>query len=208
MHEARARRSSSALLAAAKAAGLRASRLSEFLCDLANCRDERLDWLGKKYSRLLQGRYSSIHLANYRDELRALWYPAATGIPHYLFERFEEWREDRPNAEPGEMICNGWLTHSDMRLFVVWERNRRELIPGPADLPAHLAYGCLLFGDRMRYCRNPMCATRYFVRSRRGQKYCSSDCAWPAKRAAKRKWWRENRSQDSKTGILSGRTKP
>ncbi len=39
------------------------------------------------------------------------------------------------------------------------------------------------------------CSTcgQYFDRQRRDQVYCSKACAAPMRRAAKRKWWNENR---------------
>jgi hypothetical protein len=46
--------------------------------------------------------------------------------------------------------------------------------------------------DRMRVCANPDCRARYFVASKRIQKYCSKACAAPAQRALKRTWWKEH----------------
>jgi hypothetical protein len=42
-------------------------------------------------------------------------------------------------------------------------------------------------------CHNPDCPhAPYFFATRRSQKYCSDECAIPAQREFKRKWWREN----------------
>jgi hypothetical protein len=41
----------------------------------------------------------------------------------------------------------------------------------------------------MLYCEGPQCAAPYFIRNEKGQKYCSPECADPARRAAKLKWW-------------------
>lgn len=189
------RSSNAVLLAGIKATNLNPSTLKNFLCDLANCRDERLDWLRGKHGAILKGRYSTIHqMANYRDELRVLWRPLPPGVPDKDFQEFEEWRKIRPKAEPGEMICNRWLACSETGLLATWDRHRRELVPIPSDLPAFLAYGCLLFGNRLCYCRNPRCPAPWFIGTREDQQYCSTDCAWPAKKAAKLKWWRENRA--------------
>jgi hypothetical protein len=44
----------------------------------------------------------------------------------------------------------------------------------------------------MRVCRNRDCRhSRFFIAQQRTQKYCSPECAKPAKRAAKLKWWRQ-----------------
>lgn len=45
----------------------------------------------------------------------------------------------------------------------------------------------------MVYCAGPMCAAPYFFRSEKGQRYCSPECADPARKEAKLKWWNENR---------------
>jgi hypothetical protein len=168
--------------------------LRGFMFDLANCSDERLGWLRTKYRSFLKDRYFATQLESYRDELRLLWH-SPKGIPHKDFEDFEEWRKARPNATPGEMICNRWLMQSETRLLAVWDKQRRELIPSPADLPAHLVYGCLLWGDHLSYCGNPKCACPWFIGTRSGQQYCSNECAWPAKKAAKLKWWKANRAK-------------
>ena len=161
----------------------------------------------EKYRVMLQGRYSASQLELYRDELRLLWHPI-DDIPERDFDDWQHWRSVRPAATPGEMICNRWLSRSEGGLAVVWESNRRELIPLAADLPAHIAYGCLLMGERLRFCRNPQCGAPYFIRLKRGQKYCSNECAWPAKKESKRKWWHDNRGGESKkAGIVSERAK-
>ena len=193
-----------ALLAGIRVARLDASTLRQFLCDLANCRDEKLDALRNKYKTMLTRQYAASELASYRDELRLLWHPVH-GIPHDDFEAFEQWRKIRPTAKPGEMICNRWLDRSETGLLVVWEKGWRELWPSANDLPAILVYGCLLFGDHLRYCLNSKCGAPWFIGTRRGQKYCSNDCAWPAKKAAKLKWWKENRAKNSP--MLSRRTR-
>jgi hypothetical protein len=47
----------------------------------------------------------------------------------------------------------------------------------------------------MVYCQGPVCPTPYFFRTEKGQKYCSPECANPARREAKLKWWNENRKE-------------
>jgi hypothetical protein len=194
MHNDHTKRSSIARLLTASDLSL--PELQRFMFDLSNCPDEKLEWLRKKYRTFLKDRYFATQLATYRDELRLLWH-SANGIPNKDFEEFEEWRKERPDATPGEMICNRWLSQSETRLLARWDQNHRELIPSPADLPAHLVYGCLLWGDRLSYCQNPQCAGPWFIGTRSGQQYCSNDCAWPAKKAAKLKWWKANRAKKS-----------
>jgi hypothetical protein len=184
---------SSVLQALAAAPRISAEELEEFMCDLANTRDDKgsLVRLRRTYEERLMS-YSINELVLYRDELRLLWHPE-NGIPDVEHQAFRDWLKVRPEAEPGEMICSRWLGRSTVGLLAVWQKDRRELIPSVADLPAILVYGCLLFGDRLSYCQNPECSNPWFISARRDQQYCSNVCAWPAKKAAKRKWWAENR---------------
>jgi hypothetical protein len=38
-------------------------------------------------------------------------------------------------------------------------------------------------------CQNPNCFNKYFFAKRGDQKYCTPECAKPAQRGYKRKWW-------------------
>jgi hypothetical protein len=71
----------------------------------------------------------------------------------------------------------------------------RELIPGLPELtPAEVAMFYLSrITHRMQYCPNPGCAARYFLRTKKGQKFCSPECADSARKESKRRWWNENR---------------
>ena len=52
----------------------------------------------------------------------------------------------------------------------------------------------------MLHCANPLCDTPYFLRPAKSkrQDYCSPECADPARKAAKLKWWNENRKGQRK----------
>lgn len=58
-------------------------------------------------------------------------------------------------------------------------------------LQTHLA-------DKIRRCPNPTCPAPYFFAVKRAQKFCSTSCAEPAQREAKRRWWNENRAPKAK----------
>jgi hypothetical protein len=47
----------------------------------------------------------------------------------------------------------------------------------------------------MRVCSNPECVSPFYIARKRASKYCSADCALPAQRASKLRWWRENRRE-------------
>jgi hypothetical protein len=49
--------------------------------------------------------------------------------------------------------------------------------------------------DKLRRCPNPTCPAPYFFATKKGQKFCSTVCAEPAQREAKRKWWNEHRGK-------------
>jgi hypothetical protein len=47
--------------------------------------------------------------------------------------------------------------------------------------------------DYVARCDNPTCAAPYFLAAKRSQRYCSERCATEGLRAAKLRWWNENR---------------
>jgi hypothetical protein len=51
---------------------------------------------------------------------------------------------------------------------------------------------------RARQCRNPECAAPFFFVRRKGQEFCSEECALPAQRRAKSEWWARNRENQMK----------
>jgi hypothetical protein len=61
---------------------------------------------------------------------------------------------------------------------------------------------------RALHCPNPDCPAPYFFASKKGQKYCSSECAKPSQRESKRRWWAENRAKKvPKTRVSDRRSK-
>jgi hypothetical protein len=48
---------------------------------------------------------------------------------------------------------------------------------------------------RARYCAGPECQAPYFFIEKKGQRYCSPDCARPVQRENKRRWWQQNRAR-------------
>jgi hypothetical protein len=49
-------------------------------------------------------------------------------------------------------------------------------------------------------CGNPECQIPYFFATKKSQKYCSYECAEPARRASKLRWWNENRAGQPEGG--------
>ncbi|MBB5059090.1 hypothetical protein HDF16_003813 [Granulicella aggregans] len=59
----------------------------------------------------------------------------------------------------------------------------------------------------MVFCEGPECAAPYFFRAEKGQTYCSNECANVARKAAKLKWWNENRKAKSRIGEAANGTR-
>lgn len=68
-------------------------------------------------------------------------------------------------------------------------------------VPPETAFDIAMFhvqtrlANKMAVCGNSRCHERYFFRRRKGQKYCSSDCAKPALLEAKLRWWKAEGKQ-------------
>lgn len=72
-----------------------------------------------------------------------------------------------------------------------------EDVPRPEAFEA-AAYWLQVNQPLMVYCEGPTCPAPYFFRTEKGQRYCSPECAHPARRAAKLKWWNDNRKNQRK----------
>jgi hypothetical protein len=55
--------------------------------------------------------------------------------------------------------------------------------------------------DDARHCGNPDCPAPYFFATKKGQKYCTPECAEPSRRASKLRWWNENRAGNPKNEL-------
>jgi hypothetical protein len=94
------------------------------------------------------------------------------------FERISRARQDDA-AQKARFLRE--LTGSD--LF--------ECVPRLSPLEAAL-YWLQCNQTLMVRCGGPVCAAPYFLRTTKGQKFCSPECADPARRQAKLRWWRES----------------
>jgi len=65
-------------------------------------------------------------------------------------------------------------------------------------LHAFLYLSILANRERLRICTFEQCSTPYYFMRHAPDRYCSPECAYEAKIASKRKWWRENRSSKSR----------
>lgn len=71
-------------------------------------------------------------------------------------------------------------------------------VPAVTPVEAALFYLQSRLAHRMLHCPNPTCAAPYFFKTKKVQKYCSPECADPARREAKRIWWNQNRGKGAR----------
>jgi hypothetical protein len=180
---------------------------------LANLSEANLERFRRLYAQdgLYQAnRYPDAKLLQLRDELRWVWEADAEPgkwdlrtFRSYSGEQNTDGLENAIADQPGEApvtvtICNMWLRREKQPVVVSLKRPRGLRIgPTRQCLPAILAWGCTYYSGTLKVCANTDCATPYFISKRKDQKYCSPECAAPAKREAKRKWWKENRGRSA-----------
>lgn len=79
------------------------------------------------------------------------------------------------------------------RFFETWAVGTHLLEEVPTICPFEAAVYWLQVHQRlMVYCEGPVCPAPYFFRIEKGQKFCSPDCAGPARREAKLRWWNQS----------------
>ena len=143
------------------------------------------------------GRYSDEELLTLRDELRALWRYQAERCAEFTTRtrKIHETYERVPELPLQKIICEHWLRYERLPFEVTWTKQQKRIRANPQCLPAVLAWACVLHARNLKFCKNPDCECRFYLASRKDQKFCSAECAAPAKRAAKRRWWSEHRSK-------------
>lgn len=155
-----------------------------------------------------------------RDRLYDAWYADHSDafrptLPKRTKKLYANWEEDCLRKESSlpygevnpstleETICEHWLKLEPVWWRVLWEKRTRTIGIQPKCLPAMLAATCLRVVEELGFCRNPKCSRRYFFLQRRDQLYCSSECAKPARRASKLRWWREHRGRKTKGAVAA-----
>jgi predicted nucleic acid-binding Zn ribbon protein len=69
---------------------------------------------------------------------------------------------------------------------------RFKAIPALTPFEAAIVHFQNAVADRAKHCSSPVCGDPYFIAVKRWQKFCSEQCAGPANRESKRKWWQEH----------------
>jgi hypothetical protein len=121
---------------------------------------------------------------SFRDALRAIWIAPDQRTKEWgVFRLIEGAVISQTNPRPDEIL--GTLKIIDGSVAP---------LPPPSPLEQCLQY-LLRNATKTLICSNQDCPARFFFASRKSQKYCSTDCALPAQRFYKRKWWAKNGKQ-------------
>ncbi len=117
--------------------------------------------------------------------------------PHIREDVIEEARESRDPRE------REWILNQMRYQFWDWIQGPDYGTPLFPELQYRLCPPNYRFEQAINYlrrnlslaklCVNRFCGTPYFLAARASQLYCTDECAAPAKKAAKLKWWNENR---------------
>jgi hypothetical protein len=205
-------------------AALPVSEIRRFLLRLANLRDdERPEQFLARFVRLwpVPGRFTAplisdnilrtpgakpeseqinalLHkhwLLPLRDGVRSIWSASNARTKHWgVFRILDEicFQEDVTSTY-------GWpfLQHP----------GKVVVMPAPTNFEQILMY--LIRPDvHTHFCENAECPAPYFFAFRRSRKYCSEDCAAPAQREFKRRWWnRKGEAWRKKREKRKGRSK-
>jgi len=191
---------------------LTSKKTADLISDLVLLDQANTGAFRKKWDRFY-GAYKDESLLEIANELRLLWWHAAPSRPPFsrienLFQhttKTEEVEDDyrwsgAPDRGVGlpQSICERWLNEEQHGITIHWRS--RQVKANPSSLFTVLALSCLNHWPYFRICLNNDCHNRYFIAARKDQKYCSPECAEPARLAAKLKWWHENRGKHKKGG--------
>lgn len=111
-----------------------------------------------------------------RDTLRALWRAPDVRTKRWGLSRISQ--DFFLQGDPNTVHRPGGQGSSDFLLS--WQP------PTPTE---RFLLALMEWADLLKFCANEDCQARYFIATRRDQKYCCSDCAEAVDRASKRRWW-------------------
>jgi hypothetical protein len=185
------------------------ARTVTLLRDLANLRDDGIKRFRNRWDQFY-GRLSDYELLQRRDELRILWTAQfckidtdkpggfAEAIPFEETHRTDaitEALKHFPEDPLEKVVCDHWLRRSKHPWTVEWGK-RKRCLAHPYSLTDVLALACIRHSDRFGVCHNVKCVAPYFFKRRRDQLFCCYECAWPAQKAAKLRWWKKHGSRN------------
>lgn len=107
---------------------------------------------------------------------------------HQLQPEVTHWRKQLATAETAEQvrIASSWLN--------IWAENALDKAPERTAFEESLFHLQQIAG-KTRRCPNPTCLAPYFIATKKGQKFCTPECARPTLLASKRTYWNERRKK-------------
>lgn len=185
--------------------------------------------LGEPYSREVKFDPDTVRLAwleTWCDKLRQAWAERRTRLRRdklrsmiHAYVALKVVR-DQHTVRVGEFKVNGgFLDAEGKRIEQVRALRFDKSVetkfsepPGDLAITAHDAFLQVLhrgaeIAKRMKLCRNRQCQYPFFLAGRRTEKYCTQECAKPAKRAAKLKWWNKHSKKWRRDQKAAGRRK-
>lgn len=167
------------------------------LHDLANLRDKAgLAWFWRRRVGNVLPETSG-DMIELRDELRGVW----TGRKSPAEEVLNKWLRWYPSRDHAEAYRRfGFSEKVDDYMAFSCSIASRRLVPNFKSLRSMLIQGVLEHWGHFKKCRNPDCLSPYFIAKRKDQTVCDSGaCKAEKQREHALKWWRENRSKNSKS---------
>ena len=107
-----------------------------------------------------------------------------------------------PRQEEGFVDTSQLLFNVNWREGVIWAY--------PRDLGDYVWLSLLQHSQRLAVCANKDngCPSPYFIRKKKGQKFCSDGCAAPSQREFKRKWFQEHGEEWRKQWLSKRKRQP
>lgn len=154
-------------------------RRRKTVLELANMSDSD----GRRFMRLTGNSYYDRRSfrsepRKYRDDLRRIW----AGDEEVARQAIDAWMDQTRESWPWTVVES---TRHGRRFWGVY--------PKYDIFPLALALAVSELGPDMAVCGNPECPNRYFLKSRKTQRFCDRPaCAVYGQREYKRKWWNEH----------------
>lgn len=183
------------------------ARLAErVLLDWVNIRgrqdgvtEKEIDRMTRRYPNVFEGfrdqHESDLTILEVRDLLVAAWSsPDPRSRDWYIYKIRDKFHHGRVVLPK---VLGRWKeSRTGERQVVTTDADYLEdNAPPPLTPFEEVMFRFQMIAHKVRCCANPECPARYFLTTKKGQRYCSSLCSAPAQKEAKRRWWNERGSK-------------
>jgi len=152
------------------------------LVDFANLTDAEFNCFRRRWSDYTMPKDNGL-LLTYRNQLRQFW----TGSPESQFA-VKIWMDDARQGQGYGPLLPLRPHEGRVGVFIDY-----------SIFPLALAMGATELAAKMAVCGNPECGYPYFLKGRKGQRFCDClSCLAYGQRAHKRAWWAEHRNEQKK----------